>query len=57
MARITYTKSVDRTWISVVTSADPEFENEKRRELEYKFSNGREFRGEQHKRGQYAEED
>lgn len=53
----TGTKSVDRTWKSVVVKADPDFEREKRNELEYKFSNGREFRGNVAKRGQYAEGD
>lgn len=38
MARDTGTKSVERTWKSIVAAADPEFEAEKRREIEYDFS-------------------
>jgi hypothetical protein len=33
----TGTKSVDRTWKSVVVDADPDFERDKRNEVEYEF--------------------
>lgn len=39
----TNTKSVERTWKSVVVAADPDFEAQKRREPEYEMSNGRVF--------------
>ena len=48
------TKSVDRTFKSVVLKADPDFEAEKRNELEYEFSNKRQFRGNPAMRGPYA---
>lgn len=41
--RSTNTKSVERTWKSVVVAADPDFEAQKRREPEYEFSNGKVF--------------
>lgn len=51
------TKSVDRTFKSVVVAADPNFEADKRNELEYKMSNGREFRANPAKRHPYNVED
>lgn len=57
MATVRTTKSVDRTFKSVVVAADPDFEAEKRNDLEYKFSNGREFRDNPAKRGPYASEE
>lgn len=35
--RSTGTKSIERTWKSVVTEADPDWEAQKRREPEYEF--------------------
>jgi len=52
----TGTRSVNRTWKSIVLAADPDFEAEKKRELEYEMSNGREFRGNPATRGPYGEE-
>lgn len=40
--RNTSTKSVDRTWKTIVVAADPDFEAQKRREVEYEFK-GRTF--------------
>jgi hypothetical protein len=52
------TRSVDRTIKSVVVALDPDFEHSKRNELEYKMSNGREFRGNPAERHPYnVEED
>lgn len=39
----TGTKSIERTWKSVVTAADPDWEAQKRREPEYEMSNGKVF--------------
>ena len=50
------TKSVERTWKSIVVAADPDFEREKRNETEYRMSNGREFRGNPANRGPYSED-
>lgn len=57
MTRSTDTKSVNRTWRTLVLKADPDFEAQKRNELEYKFSNDREFRGNPATRGAYAPEE
>lgn len=35
----TGTKSIDRTWRSIVVKADPDYEASKRREPEYEMSN------------------
>lgn len=51
----TGTKSREVTFKSLVVRADPDFEAEKRRETEYKFSNGREFRANPATRGAYEE--
>jgi len=53
----TGTKSVDRTWKSVVVAADPDFEAEKRREPEYEMSNGRVFSANRAQRHPYDQED
>lgn len=37
------TKSIERTWKSLVVRTDPDFEAEKRKVTEYEFSNGRKF--------------
>lgn len=38
MAQNTGTKSIERTWKSVVAAADPDYEAAKKREPEYEFS-------------------
>jgi hypothetical protein len=55
-ANPTGTKSKERTWKSVVTAADPDWEAQKRKEPEYVFSNGREFNANRAKRWPYEEE-
>lgn len=55
-APTTRTKSVSRTWKSLVLKVDPDFEAAKRNELEYEFSNKREFRANPAERGAYAED-
>lgn len=50
------TKSVNRTWKSMVLRADSDFEAEKRNEVEYRFSNDREFKANPAQRGAYAED-
>jgi hypothetical protein len=57
MSKVTGTKSKERTWASLIRQADPDIEAQKRNEIEYKFSNGREFRGNPAKRGAYAPEE
>jgi competence transcription factor ComK len=47
------TKSIERTWISMVKQHDPDFEAQKRRETEYEFSNGRTFKANPAKRHPY----
>lgn len=54
MSSNTGTKSVERTWKSIVLEADPEFEASKKKQVEYEFSNGRKFSGNPAKRGAYA---
>lgn len=49
-------KSLSIPWKVLVLRKDPDFEREKRNELEYEFSNGRQFRGDPAKRGPYAED-
>jgi hypothetical protein len=44
-------------WQVLVNRADPQFEQKKRNEVEYEFSNGRQFRGNPATRGAYAQED
>lgn len=51
----TGTKSVDRTWKSKVIAADPDFEAEKRKDVEYEFSNDRKFTGNPAQRGPYGD--
>ena len=53
----TRTKTVERTWKSLVLKADPDFEAERRREPEYEFSNGRVFKADRAKRHPYNIED
>lgn len=53
----TGTKSVNRTFKSLVLQADPDFEREKRNETEYEFSNGRKFTANPATRGAYAPEE
>lgn len=61
--RSTGTKSRDRTWKSVVAEADPDFEAQKRREVEYDFSGagrsgqGRVFTANRDKRFPYDQAD
>lgn len=43
-----------RTWRELVIKADPDFERDKRNELEYEFSNGKQFRGNRSLRGAYT---
>ena len=42
-------------YLSLVVRADPNFEVEKRREIEYEFSNGVVFRANRAKRGAYED--
>lgn len=56
MTTNTGTKSVERTWKSIVVEIDPDFEAEKKKELEYEFSNGKKFSGNPLKRGAYADD-
>lgn len=57
MTASTGTKSVNRTWKTLVLKADPDFEAQKRNEIEYEFSNKREFRANPATRGAYAPEE
>jgi hypothetical protein len=43
----------DRPWLVLVTQADPNFQRDKHREIEYEFS-GRRFDADRSKRGAYA---
>ena len=49
-------KNINVPWKWIVLQQDPDLERDKRRELEYQFSNGREFRADPAKRGPYAED-
>lgn len=49
-------QSISIPWRTMVLRRDPDFEKDRRNELEYKFSNGREFRADPAKRGAYAED-
>lgn len=51
------TKSVNRTYASLVRQADPNFEADKRNQVEYEFSNDRKFTGNPARRGAYAPEE
>lgn len=47
-------KSISIPWKALVLRKDPDFERDKRNEVEYQFSNGRTFRADPAKRGAYA---
>lgn len=47
-------KSINVPWKWVVLQHDPDLERDRHNELEYRFSNGREFRANPAKRGAYA---
>jgi hypothetical protein len=44
----------DRPWLVLVTQADPNFQRDKRHEIEYEFS-GRRFYADRSKRGAHAD--
>lgn len=48
------TKEID--WRTLVLKAEPDFYAKRRKELFYKFSNGREFRDDPTKTGAYPDE-
>lgn len=48
--------SLSVPWRALVLRADPDFERERRREVEYEMTNGRVFRADRSKRGAYAED-
>jgi hypothetical protein len=49
------TRTLNIPWRAMVLRADPDYEREKREQVEYKFT-GREFKANPEKRGAYAEE-
>jgi hypothetical protein len=48
--------NIDIPWKVFVLRRDPDYEREKRNQLEYQFSNGRQFFANQDHRGPYAED-
>lgn len=48
--------NINIPWKVLVLKKDHDYEREKRDQLEYQFSNGREFRGNPDKRGPYADD-
>lgn len=48
--------NINIPWKAMVVKKDPDFEREKRDQVEFRFSNGREFRGNPNTRGPYAED-
>jgi hypothetical protein len=52
----TRVQSLSVPWLALVLRADPDFQREKRREVEYEFSSGRVMRADRSTRGAYAED-
>jgi hypothetical protein len=58
MARYFPPRSIEVPWKVLVLRKDPDYERQKRDQLEYQFSNGRQFRTTNpDNRGAYADED
>jgi hypothetical protein len=56
MTRYSPPANINIPWKALVLKRDPDYEREKRDQLEYQFSNGREFRANPDNRGAYAED-
>lgn len=57
MARYYPPRNLNMPFKALVQRADPDFERERRRVLEYEFSNGRTFYANPENRGAYADEE
>ena len=54
---LTRTRSINIPWRSFLNWREPDLEREKRKQLEYEFSNNRQFHADPSKRGAYAPEE
>lgn len=50
-------RSLTVPWRALIQRWDPDYEKERREQVEFRFSNGREFKHNPEKRGPYAPED
>lgn len=49
--------AVERSWDAMVRQADPDYERKLANEVEFEFSNGRQFKADRRKRFPYGDND
>jgi hypothetical protein len=57
MARYFPPRSISIPWRALIQRWDPDYEKDKRDQVEFQFSNGRQFKHNPETRGPYADED